>query len=502
MTTGNFLNEKKPLLKERSQGNGELEIANHAEHRESTYMFHAKPWRHFRRPFYHSVLLLSLLAFWWALSRYTRYTPPKTSNVTALLADLEYDIQMMAIDRMAQHKGCSSVVASRDRQFDFNFTGDGSAANRWQLLDSSVPESRKNFQGQVTVDKGDRSQVSDMEVHVIISSSDEKDLDNVHLHKSDSVLNIDYEFRDNSEVCTQVQILVLLRPEPKRSLDWFDIQTSIFDITFKSELGWEINNLRTHTSHGDLWMDGQNALDPLIAHNVSHSSIDGVIFGWFVPDETLALHNEEGGIGVFLHPMLAEDVPWDPKNISVSTVSGRIQVGLYYNLWPARVYTHRTTIESVSGWISARVPHGVHTNISSITNNITTAIHPYWGTDPDSLNSTRWTNEIHTTSSGDSSVLLYNPPKKSLHEHYNPLFNTLSTHEAGEGELWVTYPFEWWGSMKGKTEHGKLEFDGSLLRDVKRGEGSVAAKRGAKGESWMEAHITTGALNIQLGLRD
>jgi hypothetical protein len=396
-----------------------------------------------------------------------------------------------------QDKGCSSVVSSRNRDFGFNFTGDGAAANRWQLLDSSVPESRKSLRGHITVDRGSSSQASDMEVIVIIRSSDEKDLNNVHLHKSDSVLNIDYTFKDDSDVCTEVEMLVLLRPWPKRSLDWFDIRTSIFDIDYEPSLGWEINNLLTHTSHGDLFMDSRFPYkDPLIAHNVSISSIDGIIFGWFIPDENLELRNEDGGIGAFICPRLTEAVPFDPKSISISTVSGRVRVGLIYVVWPAKVYTHRTKIESVSGDISAVVPHGVHTNISSISGTIKTAIRSYGAASPNA------TSEIYTTSrSGDSWVMLYSPPNESLDESYNPLLNTVSKHEVGEGQLWLNYPFAWFGKMEGKIEHGKLEFDGSLLEDIKRGEGYVTANRG-KGESRMEAHVSTGALTIHLGLQE
>ncbi|PVI02685.1 hypothetical protein DM02DRAFT_589186 [Periconia macrospinosa] len=393
-----------------------------------------------------------------------------------------------------QNEGCSSVVSSH-RQFDFNFTGDDAAANRWQLLDSSVPESRKSFRGHVSVDQGNPSQASDMEVRVFIASSDEEGLDNVQLHKSDSALNINYNLRNDSDVCTDVQIFVLLRPRPKRLLDWFDIRSSILDIDYGPQLGWEINNLVTHTSHGSLYMDSRKLWkDPLIAHNVSISSTDGVISGFFIPEENLELRNEEGGIRGFICPHVAEGVRFDPQNISISTVSGEINMDFLRVAWPVKVCTHRTKIESVSGDISAVIPHGVHTNISSISGTIKTAINPYGAASPNA------TSEIFTTSrSGDSWVMVHSPPNESLDGNYNPLLNTVSKHEVGEGELWLDYPLAWWGKMEGRIEHGKLEWSGSSLEDIKQGGGCVTAKRG-EGESKIEAHVINGALTIRLGL--
>ncbi|KAF2277204.1 uncharacterized protein EI97DRAFT_432801 [Westerdykella ornata] len=414
-----------------------------------------------------------------------------------VLPQIDFDLPKLPQEKN-QYKSCSSVVASRSLEFGFNFTSDRAAENRWRFLDSSVPESHRSLRGQLTIDRGSFSQASDMEVHVTTRSSDENELENVHLHKSDSVLNFDYDFRAEKDVCTEVEIVVLFRPWPKRSLDWFDIRTSIFDINFEPSLGWEINNLRTHTSHGDVWMDSRfPSNDPLIAHNASISSIDGVIFGWYIPDENLELRSEDGGIGGFICPRLAEGVPFDPKSILMSTLSGRIRVGLIYEVWPAKVYTHRTKIESVSGDISAVVPHGTQTNISSISGSITTAIRPYGAASQNA------TSEIYTASrSGDSWVILYSPPNESLDGNYNPLLNTVSKHEVGEGTLWLDYPFAWWGEMEAKIEHGKLEFEGNLLEDIKREEGHVTATRGKKGASQMEAHVSTGALTVHLGLQE
>lgn len=373
MVIGRNVDEKKVRLEECSQCDHDLELQNHVEDQGSTHGSYTRSWRQLLRPFQYCVLLLALFSL---SSKIFRYKPSTISNETTLFPQMNLDLRKTPQPRIQTYEGCSSIIASKNRQFEFNITTEGTAAKQWQLLDFAVPKSRKNLQGEIIIDRGNLFQTSDIDVRVIVRSNNEMDLDNVLFHRSDSALDIDYNFRDRSDLCTEVQILVFLRPWPKRSLDLFNIRTSIFDIWFKPSLNWEINNLIAHTSHGESTMESSPYTDPLIAHNVSVSSIDGLIFGWYTPDENLELRNKHGQIGIFLVPKLGTDSPFDPESISISSFSGDIHAETVFEVWPPKTYTHRTKIETVSGKVDAQVPHGWYTNLSSISENISSYMKP------------------------------------------------------------------------------------------------------------------------------
>jgi hypothetical protein len=152
-------------------------------------------------------------------------------------------------------------------------------------------------------------------------------------------------------------------------------------------------------------------------------------------------------------------------------------------------------IDSVRGNISGAVPHGVYTNISSTSGNVDTMIWAYGTTSPKAA------SEIYTISNaGDTYVTVYGLPRELPEEYYNPLLNTVSSHEVGEGDLWVSYPFSWRGDMEGEVEHGNLTLEARWLDYVKQSEGYVEARRGRKGGSHMGAHVATGSMIVQLGI--
>lgn len=450
-----------------------------------------RAWEQTLSRFQYWVLLLALLTLSLQILRFRSST---ISDVTTPLARL--DFPMTPHPRARTYEGCSSITAAEDRQFEFNITAESTTTKRWQLNDSAVPESRKNLRGDITIDRGSLFQTSDIEVRVVVRSSEGSDLKNVLIHSSDFALDIDYNFQDRSDLCTEVNVLVLLRPWPRRLLDLFDVRTSVFDILFNPLLNWEVNNLIAHTSYGDFTLDTTEPwTDPLITHNVSVSSINGTIFGWFIPDEHLDIRNEHGEIGIFICPRVGINSPFEPKSISISSSSGNIHAETVFKVWPPQSYTHRTTIETVSGQVHAMVPHGSYTNFSSGSGNISCYIEPYGAARPDAV------SEIYTTSqSGSFNVYLSSANENSLAGKYNPLLNTVSEHDVGEGKLRLRYPYDWYGEMEARIRHGVLEFDGSSLEDMERGEGYVKAKRGRKGESRMEASVGTGILDVLLGL--
>lgn len=450
-----------------------------------------KPWRPLLRPVQYCILILVLL---YLSSKIRWHKSPNLANETTLFPQMSLNPpSMQPIVQSYEH--CHTTSASKTHQFEFNITAESSTTEiwqkRWQLLDSAVPESRNILRGGIKIVRGSSSQPSDIEVRAVVNSSDEMDLENLIFQKGDSVLLMDYLFEDRTDVCTEVQLHIFLRPDPEQSLDLFNIRTNILDIWFDYMLNWEINNLNAHTSHGEITINNSPYDDPLMAHNVSLSSVDGTMFGWYVPYGNFELLNIHGSVYGYLCGNWGSGKPFNPESFSVSTLSGDIELRTYVDLWPPEPSTHRINIRTVSGNIITGVPHGQYTNFSSISGNISTNVKPF---SPDD------TTEIYTTSqSGNIDVWLMEPPEEIL-EQYNPLLKAVSEHKVVEGKLDLRYPFSWYGDMEGKIEHGALKFDGSWIEELKQNEGYVKAKRGTKGKSHMEAGVGTGALNILLGL--
>lgn len=239
---------------------------------------------------------------------------------------------------------------------------------------------------------------------------------------------MDYVFQDTSDICTDLQIVIFLRPLPT-VLDRFQIQTDILNIWCNYALVWQINNLITHTSHSNFDIETNLWNDVLIAHNVSVSSIDGEIYGRWVVVDTLELCNEHGIIFIWLGNKLSTDLLF-PESICLSSNSADIVAISPIEAWPPQFYTHRTRVETVSGTVKVQVPHGCHTNFSSISGNMLLYLRLYSAVSPDIV------SEIYITSqSGNINMYLLKLDQESLARKNNPLLNTFSEHKVGEGKL-------------------------------------------------------------------
>lgn len=232
-----------------------------------------------------------------------------------------------------------------------------------------------------------------------------------------------------------------------------------------------------------------------IIHNLSLTSRDGSISGWYFAEEILLLSNGGRNIYGTLVPKYKAP-PLDPKLINITTKSGdiRIETGILGHGWDPKPYTHRTKIETESGKISARIPHGSTTEISSTSGDISAVLQPY-GKDTPDAESKIYLDMINGTLDLDV---------KTMHERstgrYNPLNHTFSSHNVKSGSLKLTYPYEWWGVMIAGASNGTVDFDASRLKEVDREDGYVYAMRGANGRSLMNAQISSGNISIRIGL--
>lgn len=183
----------------------------------------------------------------------------------------------------------------------------------------------------------------------------------------------------------------------------------------------------------------------------------------------------------YIVPPYRKDLPFDPKSITMSSISGNIFSELVWQIWPEQNFTHQYKIKTLSGNIEALVPHGSYTNLSSLNGNITAMLWPSLAANPP-------LNKIYTsTPLGNTRLRLRDGP--------SPASNTLSRHEVGEGELLLRYPGSWYGDIEATVERGEIQFEATLIEDLERGDGYVKAKRG-KGESRMEAYMGIGDIDI------
>jgi hypothetical protein len=261
-------------------------------------------------------------------------------------------------------------------------------------------------------------------------------------------------------------------------------------------LGWEVVELIIHTSHGDSDYNSSHGIDPLITRNVAVSSDSGYIFGEYVANGNLTLHNDRGGIGLWLIPLYGK--PFKPESISVSTHSGTIHVEAPIPDWPVhQPYTHTTNIHTVSGELWAYIPHGSFTNLSNAGNLFAARLQPYGAASPTDL------SEIYTYSNEAwTYVRVDDVDPEALKDHlFNPLYHTKSQHYLGDGTLELKYPYSWSGSMKARIENGSLKFDSSALEYFESDEGFVKARKGNNGDSQLDVQVGSGELDILLGLQ-
>jgi hypothetical protein len=441
------------------------------------------------------VLLVSIISMFAAGT--VRSALPTTSR-TPLYSNQTKDGTNHNLSRTETHaKRCEDTVASLTRDFEYNVTDADAARRQWALYDDVQFDPERNFRGEIIFRRGDVRQTSDIEVHVIISSTQENVLQNVLLNSTKNALSLDYIYPEEDDHCTDLQILVLFRPWPKRLLDVLKVRSEILDISFHGSLSWEVNHLIVHTSHGDFDFQGVRSPDPLITHNVSVSTGTGTVFAYFIADGHLEVHGESGFVGFFLMPRYSwQKRPFNPESISVSTVSGNIHVEAGFDYWPPHPLAHTTNIHTLSGDVYAYIPHGSFTNITSVTSSIATYLKPYGAARSDDR------SEIYTSSQSGARTYVYlvDADPESLEGYYDPLINTTSEHYVGEGKLELRYPFSWFGEMEAQIEHGPLYFDASALEHIERGEGYVKAKRGKGGESRMSARVGTGDLDVRIGL--
>ncbi|KAF2109729.1 hypothetical protein BDV96DRAFT_554397 [Lophiotrema nucula] len=489
------MDEKNALLE--GDSNWDLHLQYHLKSQETA---HPEPqlWRRSIRLLQFCVLLLALA--WLGHNLPQRWTSKNYGGIAIqpYTSHVPHSMPQPGL----QFERCTRYTTLETHRFEFNISTKDS--NQWQLLDSADAERRKHLHGRIIVQQGPELQYSDIEVKAVLSSNDETDLDRLVLRDSKSALAIEYNLDESivmADLCTEIELLVYLRPNRTQSVDIFEIRSNILDIWFKESLTWKVHNVITHTSYGETTMEAfLPTTERMVAHNVSVSSTYGLIFGQLIaPKENLELRNEDGKIGIFLLPdYLSPSTTFGLDSISISTVSGDIAViGVFDVPWPEKDYTHRLSVSTDSGSIRSQAPHGSFTNYSSNSGDVTCYLRPYGTKYQDAI------SEIYTTTQSGALAVRVSEAFELGNKRHNPNHNTNSEHSVENGTMKLSYGYDWLGELEADIRNGVLDFDGSSLDNVERGEGYVKAKRGQRGKtgkSHINAHVGNGQLDIKLGL--
>ncbi|KAI4676368.1 uncharacterized protein J4E88_007283 [Alternaria novae-zelandiae] len=433
---------------------------------------------------------LGLLVFAIVLLYWNACPPSHTTTSGRSL----YDTTPATID----YARCESIVSSEARTFGFNISDSDGAETHWRLSDSSNSTGR--LSGIIHVQRGDVGQTSDIEVRLEINSSSTADYKNVVYNRTATGLSLDYLPSDNDEdICTEIKVMIYFRPEsPVRLLDVLEIRSETFDL-WVHDWAWQINNLITHTSHGEYTYEGGKGPDPLHPDNIDSSSTTGVIWGWYGCEGRFKIHSKSGQIDLMLVPRYTFiGKPMRPEEIVVYTISGDINVAALWEYWPQQPFTHYTEIHSAYGNVVAEIPHGSYTTLASISGNVKAYLRPFAAVSPDDESTIKT-----TTLYGNTVLHLDNADRELLDELYDPLLSTKSDHYVGTGDLYLRYPFSWFGKMKAYGKKGSIKLGGSALDEVEEGDRFVKAVRGRGAGSRMEAVVhMRGMMDVTLGIWD
>lgn len=202
---------------------------------------------------------------------------------------------------------------------------------------------------------------------MVVIRANRTSLDDLIFQTTDAALNVKCNVTNLVSTCTDIQIAFYLQNCPNQSLSFSSLQVDSLGGRITESMTWVSNNLSVHTTYSNFIMENNTAKGLYFAKNVSIHSIEGSIFRPFVVDKNLERRNEHGFICAFL---VVRKLPFDSHRISILTLSSNLFIVSAQQVWPTRVYTHRTEIITSSCGIYARTTHRSYNNISIMSGNM------------------------------------------------------------------------------------------------------------------------------------
>jgi hypothetical protein len=78
-----------------------------------------------------------------------------------------------------EYEKCAATIASRTWQFGYNLTSEDATQKEWRFIHHTSPEIRSRFRGEITVDRGDIIEDSDIEVRIVSKVSNHTNLEHM-----------------------------------------------------------------------------------------------------------------------------------------------------------------------------------------------------------------------------------------------------------------------------------------------------------------------------------
>ena len=168
-----------------------------------------------------------------------RKTSEKVPSNTDPFSPVIFDPYQLRQERF-QYEECPNRVASETRRYNINATSELYYPRFFLLRDWFDPSLYPNLRGRIEIDNGSENQATDIEVHLVVSSNSATDINNVYTYEPPDHpgLYIEYEDKEkrgDNSLCTELQIVIYIRPDTSPPLDMFGIGTGIFDVEVLAE---------------------------------------------------------------------------------------------------------------------------------------------------------------------------------------------------------------------------------------------------------------------------
>jgi hypothetical protein len=186
---------------------------------------------------------------------------------TGLLQILDWQDRISRTKSTWQGKGsanianCKAGTFTREDYFEFN-TADGEGDWEYNDLEGVKAEAGQSLRGKIEVLPGEEDQKTDIAMQIVTRSNDQDDLSSLKWKRYGAGLDLRYEFKNQTDICTEVNMKVYLRPLVY--LIRFNFITTLFDIVVQSHLRWEVFVMGVISLHGNIEMNNERSLDPLL----------------------------------------------------------------------------------------------------------------------------------------------------------------------------------------------------------------------------------------------
>lgn len=223
--------------------------------------------------------------------------------------------------------------------------------------------------------------------------------------------------------------------------------------------------------------------------------ISGEIRGNFALRDVLSLKTVSGDIDVTVDPKRADPDRPKPAEFTAVTASGDIDAQFpTTGDIPSREF--RTRLETVSASIRGTYIAGSTIAVHTISGDVSAALLPYYAADTQSVS-------IHTSSRSGATKLNVLPPY-----HHEDWPSRSSEHRSAStsGDIDITYPEQWEGTIDGQTNTGSISIKGKDVEmDDYRGKlwpvwQHITARKGNNGPGSMGLKTLSAAIRVRVGV--